>query len=35
LICANDVNLLGENIDIIKENMDALLDAIWEVGLEE
>jgi hypothetical protein len=34
LIYANDVNLLGDNIDIIKKNTEILIDAIKEVGLE-
>jgi uncharacterized protein YoxC len=34
LISADDVNLLGENINIIKKNVDALLDASKEIGLE-
>jgi hypothetical protein len=30
---ADDVNMLGENIDIVKKNTKALLDASKEVGL--
>jgi hypothetical protein len=31
---ADDVNLLGDNIDTIKKNTDILIDASKEVGLE-
>jgi hypothetical protein len=31
---AADVNIMGENIGIIKKNKDALFDASKEVGLE-
>jgi hypothetical protein len=34
LAYADDVNLLGENIDAIKKNMETLIDASKEVGLE-
>jgi late competence protein required for DNA uptake (superfamily II DNA/RNA helicase) len=34
LVYADDVNLLDDNIDAIKKNMDILIDASKEVGLE-
>jgi hypothetical protein len=34
LVYADDVNLLGDNIDPIKKNMESLIDASKEVGLE-
>jgi hypothetical protein len=34
LAYADDVNLLGDNIDTVKKNTDILIDAIKEVGLE-
>jgi hypothetical protein len=35
LAYADDVNIVGENIDITKKNTEALLDTSKEVGLEE
>jgi hypothetical protein len=34
LAYADDINIVAENIDIIKKNTEALLDASMEVGLE-
>jgi hypothetical protein len=34
LVCADDINLLGDNINIIKENAETLSGAIGDVGLE-
>jgi hypothetical protein len=34
LVSADDVNLLGDNTDTIKKNMETLIDASKEVGLK-
>jgi hypothetical protein len=34
LVYADDVNLLGDNIDIIKKNMETLIDASKKIYLE-
>jgi hypothetical protein len=34
LAYADDVNLLGDNIDTIKKNMETLIDASKEIGSE-
>jgi hypothetical protein len=34
LVCAHDVNLLSDNVDIIKKNTQSLFDSSKEVGVE-
>jgi hypothetical protein len=34
LICAGDINLLGDSINTIKENIETLSEASRDVGLE-
>jgi hypothetical protein len=34
-VYANNVSLLGDNVDTIKKNTQTLIDASKEVGLEE
>ena len=34
LACANDVNILGGSIQMLKENAEALVAATREIGLE-
>jgi hypothetical protein len=34
LVYADDVNLVGDNIDTVKKNTHTLIDASKEVGLE-
>jgi hypothetical protein len=34
LVYADDVNLLGDNIDTVKKNTESLIDASKEIGLE-
>jgi hypothetical protein len=35
LVYADDVNLLGDNVNTIKESTEGLMDAVKEDGLEE
>jgi hypothetical protein len=34
VVCADDVNLLGDSINIIKEKTETLLEASGDIGLE-
>jgi hypothetical protein len=34
LVCADDVNLLGDSVDVIKDNPETLLEASRDIGLE-
>jgi hypothetical protein len=34
LVYADDVNLLGDSINIIKENSETILEVSWDIGLE-
>jgi hypothetical protein len=34
LVCADDLNLMGDNVDTKNKNTETLIDASKEVGLE-
>jgi hypothetical protein len=34
LVYANNINLLGDSVNAIKENTETLLEASWDIGLE-
>jgi hypothetical protein len=34
LVCADDVNLLGDSVNTIKENSETILDSSRDIGLE-
>jgi hypothetical protein len=34
MVCGDDVNVMGNNVDTIKKNTETLIDASKEIGLE-